>query len=375
MLYKVLHIVGGMNKGGTETMLMNIYRKIDRKKIQFDFVYTTDKETYYDKEILKLGGNIIRINSTSKFGINKSIKEIRRVILDNGPYKVVHAHTLFNSGISMVASKKNNIDIRITHAHTTADNENGLIRKAYIYIMRKFILNNSTKLLACSDLAGAYLFGDNTIKSSKYTLFPNLISYENIININDIDVYKFKEVNNLNNDDIIIGHIGTFKESKNQKFLLNIVHHLKKTNKNVKLLLVGDGSMREELENIIKKLDMKENVVFMGIRDDIDVILNSIDVFVFPSIFEGLGLVLLEAQAAGLPCVVSEAIQPEADLELGLFNKLNLSDGVEAWSDKIIEVAGKKETNKQKILKAFDDHGYSSQKCISKLLSIYEIDE
>ena len=371
---KILHIVGGMGKGGTETMLMNIYRKIDRSRIQFNFLYTTNEETYYDKEIKKLGGNIFRIEPLNIFNINKMVKQISDCINQNGPYKAVHAHTLFNSGIAMKAAKKSGVDIRISHAHTTADNEAGLVRKIYISLMRKLVLDNSTNLLACSDLAGEYLFGIENIKSDKYAMFPNLISYKNIIDINHEDVEKFKIENKLQKDDLVIGHIGTFKESKNQKFLLKIVKALKKKNKNVKLLLVGDGSMRDELETMCKNLDISDKVIFTGTRDDIDVILNSMDAFVFPSTFEGLGLVLLEAQAAGLPCVVSEAIQPEADLQLGLFSKLNLSDGAEFWANKIIEVCGKKETDKQKILDAFDKQEYSTEKCISKLLSIYKID-
>ena len=374
MKYKVLHVVGGMGKGGTETMLMNVYKKIDRDKIQFDFLYTTNEETYYDKGIKKLGGNIFRIDSLNIFNINKMVNQISDCINKNGPYKAIHAHTLFNCGIAMKAAKKSGVNIRISHAHTTADNEVGLARKIYISLMRKLILDNSTNLLACSDLAGEYLFGAENIKSDKYTMFPNLISYENIIDVNYGDVEKFKIENKLQEDNLIIGHIGTFKESKNQKFLLKIVKVLKERNKDVKLLLVGDGSMRDELENMCKDLDISDRVIFTGTRDDIDVILNSMDVFVFPSTFEGLGLVLLEAQTAGLPCVVSEAIQPEADLQLGLFSKLNLSDGAEFWANKIIEIYGKKETDKQKILDAFDKQGYSTEKCISKLLSIYKID-
>ena len=374
MKYKILHVVGGMDKGGTETMLINMYKKIDKNKVQFDFLYTTNKETYYDKEIYKLGGNIIRIDSLDLLNIKKIINQISNCIKNNGPYQAIHAHTLFNCGIAMKAAKKSGVDIRISHAHTTSDNEVGLVRKIYISLMRKLILNNSTNLLACSDLAGKYLFGAENIKSDKYTIFPNLISYENIIDVNYEDVDKFKIENKLQKDDLVIGHIGTFKESKNQKFLLKMVKVLKEKNKNVKLLLVGDGSMRDELETMCRDLDISDKVIFTGTRDDIDVILNSMDVFVFPSTFEGLGLVLLEAQAAGLPCVVSEAIQPEADLKLGLFSKLNLSDGAESWVNKIIEVYGKKETDKQKILDAFDKQGYSTEKCISKLLSIYKID-
>lgn len=374
MKYKVLHVVGGMNKGGTETMLMNIYRKINRDRIQFDFLYFTDEETYYDKEIIELGGKIIRIHKMKFIQMFDFISSISQVINSNGPYKVVHAHTLFNCGLVVKAAKKSNIDIRISHAHTTLDNENGILRKLYIKIMRNMILKYSTNLLSCSNLAGKYLFGEDTVKSSKYDILPNLISYENIINIDENKVYQLKKINELNSDNLILGNIGTLKEAKNQQFLLDIVYKLKEKNKNVKLLLVGSGPLEENLREKCEKLGMENEVIFTGTRDDIDVILSSMDVFVFPSSFEGLGLVLLEAQAAGLPCVVSEAIQPEADLQLGLFSKLKLSDGADIWSNKIIEVCGKKETDKQKILDAFDKQGYSTEKCISKLLSIYKID-
>ena len=245
----------------------------------------------------------------------------------------------------------------------------------------------SLKSFIISDLLKNNYFNDNkyTISLKDFLFIVKLhvasndilntsIKDENIIDVNHEDVEKFKIENKLQEDNLIIGHIGTFKESKNQKFLLKIVKVLKERNKDVKLLLVGDGSMRDELETMCKDFDISDKVIFTGTRDDIDVILNSMDVFVFPSTFEGLGLVLLEAQAAGLPCVVSEAIQPEADLQLGLFSKLNLSDGAEVWANKIIEVSDKKETNKQKILDAFDNQGYSTEKCISKLLSIYKID-
>lgn len=271
--------------------------------------------------------------------------------------------------------KKNNIDIRISHAHTTADNEEGIIRKIYINLMRKLILNNSTNLLACSDLAGEYLFGVKHINSDKYTILPNLVAYEDILNIDIDKVKKFKQENNIDGNDIVLGHIGTFKESKNQKYLLQISKYLKDNGENIKLLLIGDGYMRSELEFMCSKLDITENVIFTGVRDDIDVILHSMDVFVFPSTFEGLGLVLLEAQAAGLPCVVSEAIQPEADLGLGLFNKLKLDSGIATWGDRIVEVSSKKEIDVKKIEEAFDKKGYSTEKCISKLLSIYKIDK
>lgn len=371
---KILHVVGGMYKAGTETMLMNIYRKIDRSKVQFDFLYFTDEETYYDDEILNLGGKIIRTNSIKNTGIFNSIKEIKDIILNNGPYKSIHAHTLFNCGIVMTAAKKAGIEIRVSHAHTTADDESSLVRKIYVYIMRKLILHNSTVLLSCSDLAAKYLYGDSILSSKKHISFPNLIDYETILNTKIEDINNFKLENSIKEDEIVIGHIGSLKKIKNQQYILHIVKYMKDNGIKVKLFLVGGGENKQELEQLAYSLDINNEVILTGVRDDINVILKCFDIFVFPSIFEGLGLVLLEAQSAGLPCIVSEAIQPEADLGLGLFTRLNLSDGVEVWAKNITENFKYKETDKKKIIDAIDRNGYSVEKCISKLLSIYKID-
>lgn len=371
-MIRVLHIVGQMNKGGTETMLMNIYHNIDRKKIQFDFLIYGREDGYYDEEIRNLGGHIIKIDTPREIGIKNSIDQMSDIIKSYGTYQAVHAHTLFNSGIAMIAAKKNNIKIRISHAHTTSDNEDSIKRKIYISIMRYLINKNSTKLLACSKEAGKYMFGDNVISSKKYSYFQNLIDYDSIFNYSKELVNQFKSQNELNKS-IVIGHVGTFKEAKNQKFLLEITKFLKEKNYNVKLLLVGDGNMRAELENIINKYDISENVILTGIRDDVNNLLHCMDVFLFPSKYEGLGLVLLEAQVANLPCIVSEAIQDEADLNIGLFNRLNLDDGIEKWSDKILEIKDLYNINYNEIEESLERNGYSTEKCIYKLQKIYEV--
>lgn len=363
---KVLHVVGAMNRAGTETMLMNIYRNIDRKKVQFDFISYSKDEAHYDREIRDLGGKIIKVSNTI------SVKELVKVINENGPYDVVHAHTLFNSGIAMLAAKKCGIKNRIAHAHTTLDNSSSIARKIYINGMRFLINKYSTKTLACSKEAGKYLFGEEEINKSKYSYFPNLINYEELLHKPEIEVAKFKEEYNLN-DGIVIGHIGTLKESKNHKFLLDIAKYMTEQNIDVKLLLVGEGSLRKELEDLTREYNISDRVHILGIREDINVMLHSMDVFVFPSIFEGLGLVLLEAQAAGLPCVVSQAIQPEADLGLDLFSKLNLDSGVDIWSKEIIKVVSKKESDLEKINEAFENTGYSTSKCIKQLMKTYNL--
>lgn len=366
MRYKILHVVGSMNTGGTETMLMNIYRKIDRDIIQFDFLDFSQDEAYYDKEIKELGGKVIKISNS------KSVREISNVIKNNGPYKVVHAHTLFNCGFAMIAAKVNNIDARISHSHTNLDDESRLVRKIYIKLMRKVINRYSTRLLACSSAAGNYLFGNISLNSDKYSYFPNLVDYESMMKPDRNQVEIFKKNNNLNNC-IVIGNIGTLKPSKNQEFLLKIVKVLKERHIHVKLIIVGDGELRNRLVEITQKYNIVDDVIFTGVRKDINNMLSCMDVFVLPSIYEGLGLVLLEAQAGGVPCLVSEAIQEEADLGLGIVEKLNLSDNEILWADKIVELANKEKINKNIIEKKFNDKGYSTSKCISRLLEIYEV--
>ena len=364
---RVLHVVGAMNRAGTETMLMNIYRNIDREKVQFDFISYSKEEAHYDKEIKELGGKVIKLSKTT------SVKELINAIKENGPYEVVHAHTLFNSGIAMLAAKKCGIKNRISHAHTTLDNGSSIARKIYINSMRFLINKYSTQTLACSREAGKYLFGEKEINKAKYSYFPNLINYEELLHKPEREVIKFKEEYNLN-DGIVIGHIGTLKESKNHKFLIEIAKYMTEQNIDVKLLLVGEGSLRKELEDLTREYNISDRVHILGIREDINVMLHSMDVFVFPSIFEGLGLVLLEAQAAGLPCIVSEAIQPEADLGLNLFTNLKLDDGVEIWSKHIMKSVNKKEISLDKVSRAFEEKEYSKDRCISKLMKIYNIE-
>lgn len=362
---RILHVVGAMNVGGTETMLMNIYRNIDRDKVQFDFI-SYGPEAFFDKEIMRMGGRIIRLSNT------RSIKELYQAIKKYGPYNIVHSHTLFHCGIVNAAAKLVGIKIRISHAHTTLDRNDSFLRKLYIKSMRVIINTFSTNLLACSKEAGRYLFGEQSLNQANFTYFPNLIDYQNFLQAQNKDVNRFKVSAGLENS-IIIGHIGRFVEAKNHRFLLDIFETLVKRDINVKLLLVGDGDLKSFIEESAKERGIYNHIRFVGIRNDINIMLHSMDIFVFPSIYEGLGLVLLEAQASGLPCVVSEAIQPEADLNLNLLSRLSVSDGANAWAHKILELAGKKEEGINKIIDGFETNGYSLSRGISKLMNLYNV--
>lgn len=360
---RILHVVGAMNVGGTETMLMNIYRNIDRDQVQFDFISYDQEGAHYDDEIISLGGSVIRLSNP------QSIRELYRVIKINGPYDAVHSHTLFHCGIATLAAKLAGVKIRISHAHTTWDRNDGFLRKAYMILMRKFITLFSTDLLYCSNEAANYLFGNKHSFKSEY--YPNLIDYSRFLDKEAAVVETFSIEQGLENS-IVIGHIGRFMEAKNHRFLLNIMDEVLKRNRSAKLLLVGDGVLRTQIEEAAKEKGIYDSIRFVGIRDDIATLLHSMDIFVFPSTYEGLGLVLLEAQASGLPCIVSEAIQPEADLNIGLISRCSLEEGTDVWADRILELAGQKESNSKHIIKGFEQNGYSMPAGLSKLIDIYK---
>lgn len=368
---KILHVVGGMNVGGTETMLMNLYRKLNTN-VQFDFISYYDKDAYYDDEIKRLGGQVIRIDSPNKIGMIKSIKNLCEVIKENGPYNAVHAHTLFNCGVAMIAARLSGIKVRVSHAHTNLDNTKNIIRKIYIWCMRRTINLFSTDCIACSESAGKYLFGENITSSKKYKLLPNYVDYKKYLNCSDTK--SVRQELGIKDDDIVVGHIGRFVEAKNHKFLLEVVSEMIILNNKVKLILAGDGELRKDMECYAEELGIKENVYFLGIRKDIDKILNNLDIFIFPSIYEGLGLVMIEAQSAGIPCLVSEAIQKEADLDIGLVKQINLNDKKELWIKEAFELIENKNKNKKQILSAIKNKGYDLDNIINKLLEIYKLD-
>ncbi|MFP7735343.1 glycosyltransferase family 1 protein [Priestia aryabhattai] len=362
---RILQVVGAMNRAGTETMLMNIYRNIDRSKVQFDFISYSQKDAHYDQEIKQLGGRVIKLSKT------QSIKEIYDAIKEYGPYDAVHAHTLFHCGIVIMAAFLAGVKVRVSHAHTTLDSNDHFIKKVYINLMRFMINAFSTNLLACSNGAGSYLFGEKSLTRKSYSYFPNVIDYSSFLKHPQTEVNRFKDEEGIKKK-IIIGHIGRFMEAKNHAFLLQIMKSIIKENPDAKLLLVGDGVLKQQIEEQAKKEGIHNSIKFMGIRKDIPTMFHSMDVFVFPSLYEGLGLVLLEAQASGLPCVVSEAIQPEADLSIGLVSRLSLSDGPDVWADKIIEQVNKKEKDTNVIINGFEKSGYSLKLGIAKLMNIYK---
>jgi len=363
---KVLHVTGAMNRAGTETMLMNIYRSTNREQIQFDFISYGDEDAEYDEEIQRMNGRVIKLKSKS------SILELYQAMKKFGPYDAVHSHTLFHCGISNFSAFLAGIQVRVAHAHTTSDEDNTFSKKVYIAAMRILIKCFSTHLLACSQASGQFLFGEKAVHTKSYSHFPNLIPYQKFLSVSYNEVQEFKKKHQIEKSEIVIGHIGRFIELKNHKFLFKLMKKMVDDNIAVNLLLVGDGDLKEQLTNQANEMGLSDYIRFAGLQQDVNVALHCMDVFVFPSIYEGLGLVLLEAQASGLPCIVSEAIQPEADLGIGLVTTMALSQPLDDWIKQIKYDAKYTERDNEKISNAFELKGISPKATMMKLQEVYQ---
>lgn len=310
---KILQVsCNGLTNGGVQQVIMNITRKLS-DEFKFDILVFTENEEYYDKEFLSYGGKIFRIpnkkRKIKKFDIDLYIRSFRiilgtyKILKNNGPYKAIHCHNYFESALCLIAAKMAKVEIRIVHSHNDFSNVHYSKLRCVLQKIYKKILNIlATDKIGCSKLAINYLF-DNDKKAY-------------VIN-NAIDLNKFyiKEVTPKNYDEVRLLHVGNFSEQKNQIFLLKISKELVRKKINFKMFMVGGET--EYLDLVKKQIEnekLEEKVKILPANTDISQIMNNSDLFIFPSLYEGLGIVLIEAQATGLHCIVSKAIPDEADL-------------------------------------------------------------
>jgi len=326
-MIRVLHVVSAMNRGGLETFIINVYRQIDRNKIQFDFL--VHAEGAYDEEIKNLGGRIYSVPSRRK-GLFKYRRALNLFFRNHLEYEIVHVHLSSLSDIEpLKAAKKNHIRTRIVHAHSTR--QNGCIVHALLHLWHRFFINRfATDFFACSDLAGVWLYG----KNGKFTLINNGIELERF----EFDAgvrKKYREELGVE-DKVVIGHVGRFAYPKNHDFLLDIFKSFMKREPDSMLLLIGDGELREKTYQKCQRLGLCENVIFAGTRPDVNGLLQAMDCFVFPSHYEGLPLSLVEAQVAGLLCFASNRITQQVNVSEQL-HSLSLDMPADDWAALIFE--------------------------------------
>ena len=302
------HVVGKMNNAGVEAVVMNYYRHIDRSKIQFDFIVDEDSTHIPREEIESLGGRIFIVPPYQK--LNKYIPALIKLFKEN-KNKIVHSHINTLSVFPLYAAKKAGVPVRIAHSHSTA--APGEWKKNILkYTLRPFAKVYATHYAACSRYAGECLFGKRSMERGEVTIFNNAI---------DLDKFKYDE--NVRNEvrkelglegKFVIGHVGRFCYQKNQEFLIDVFEEVYKQNSNAVLMLVGDGPDKEKIEEKVKNSYVSDCVLILGNRNDTDRLYQAMDVFVLPSRYEGLPVVGVEAQAAGLPCVLSDKMTEETKM-------------------------------------------------------------
>jgi glycosyltransferase involved in cell wall biosynthesis len=328
---RILHVVVNMNRGGAETLIMNLYRNIDRSKLQFDFL--TCKEGVFDTEIIEMGGLIHRIPYVTDVGHSKYIKALDDFFTSHLEYQIVHSHMDKMSGFVLRSAKKAGIPVRIAHSHSTK-NEGGLAAKVYKWYAGRCILHYATHFLACSTSAAQWLF---VKKNDKAIILKNGIECEHFSFSSEVRS-RVREELKLNQDDFVVGHVGRFCHPKNHSFLLEIFAEFEKVYSDSVLILAGDGPLRSDIEKKVENLNLGNRVKFLGVRSDINRLLQAFDVFVFPSIYEGAPVTLIEAQGSGLPCVISDVITTEVDMGIQLIEYTSLLD-LKLWVEKIKRTA------------------------------------
>jgi glycosyltransferase EpsF len=345
---RILHVFGTMNCGGAETRIMELYRHIDRQNVQFDFLVLNNDKHYYSQEIQRLGGRVFAVTNP-RVSMIRHIVDMYKLMKSQGPFQAVHSHTSFHSGISLFVAKMAGIKYRVCHARTTSTkNSKSMLKRIQLFIGRKLISNFSTSFLAISQQSAKYLFGDKMIKRDLVSIVPNAINLQPYKKNDLNNIINLKKELKISGDTLTIGHVGRFNFMKNHKFIIELANSLKVNNIKFKIILVGDGEMKNEIEQRVLNQNLKENFEFLGVRKDIPQLMKVFDVLIMPSLFEGLGGVVIEAQAAGTPSLVSDNLPEEVDMGVGLVEFLPISSP-EKWSDKLVKSNFNRNINIEKI--------------------------
>lgn len=312
---KVLQIVGSLGRGGAETMITNINRVANSKGYQFDYVIHKRQINGYEELVHSLGGNVFLLDSPGKIGLINYIKLLVKTIRENGPYDAIHAHTDYQVFLAVIASKLAKVRKCVIHSHNTHFSYlQKIVNRVVIFIFNPICL-------ACGQEAGKALYGND-----KFTVINNGIFINEYHKFDESKINEIKEKNKIKDTDIILGQIGRLTTQKNQEFSLQIMKELIKINKNYVLCFIGDGEDKESLCKKVNELDINNNVKFLGLQNDMPSIYHMLDIMIMPSLYEGLPVTLVEAQATGIRSICSTNITIESDFKLGIIKFLELDE-------------------------------------------------
>lgn len=328
---RILQVFGILNFGGAEMMLISLYRHIDKTIVQFDFVKHTNDKCEFDDEILAMGGRVFCCPKYTGKNHFKYQKWWNDFFMKHSEYHIIHSHISSTAAIILSIAKKYDL-FTIAHSHNTSS---GFGISAKVKDIMQFPIRFIADwFFSCSHEAGRWLFGNKVISGSNYRILKNAIDIQSF---NDKLIVR-KEVRDEFglNGYFVIGHIGRFADQKNHMYLVDIFKYVFAKNSAARLLLVGDGPLKPDVERKVAAFGLSKYVVFAGVRNDVPKLLQAMDVFVFPSKFEGLGIVVIEAQITGLHCIVSDATPKEVAVT-DLVDFIPLSMAPRLWAEKILK--------------------------------------
>lgn len=359
---RVLIVLGGLDRGGAQSVVMNYYHFMDRTKIQFDFISHSNKKDALEDEICSLGGRIFHF---PRFKIYNFLEYRRRWIdflKSHHDYLAIHAHMSSTASIFIPIAHKYGIKT-IAHAHTSHDMGN-VIKRFLEKISFQLVDHMADYFFACSQEAGNFRFGHSIVQSPKFGIWYNAI---------DLSVYKFSDVQReqiraklkVKNNELLIGNVGRLSYPKNQFFLIQVFNTFLKINPNTKLLLVGNGEMEVKIKTVVEKLGLEKKVIFTGSVNNVQDYLSAMDLFVFPSYWEGLPVSVIEAQMSGLYCIVSSSVTREVKIGPNIeFDDLNR--GIDFWVSRIVNAP---RNSREKI--NIQNANYDIQKAAQKAEKFY----
>lgn len=339
-MIKVLHLFTTLDNGGVESFLYNYYSNMDHKKIVFDFVVPGEKKGFLEDSLLNMNSTIYHVPKRKK-GLLLQIKTISKIIKE-GNYDIIHCHG-YKSALGIFLGKLFGIKIRIIHSHMAYVDEK-IYSKIIRHIVTIFLKIFATNYFACGIDAAKCLYGERFFKSGKVKIINNAVNLEKL-KFDESKRQEFRKEMNIDSDTFIIGNIARLSKQKNQLYAINLVEQILLEKDNVKLLFIGNGEDEQFLKKVVNDKKMNKYVKFLGIRKDIDKILSGLDLFILPSLYEGLPVVLVEAQASGLNCLVSNNVTKEVAVTNNIFY-LSLDDTYNDWKKKINQFMKNRENNR-----------------------------
>lgn len=335
-MIRVLQVLGKTNLGGAESRIMDLYRNMDREQVQFDFLIHYKEKGYFDEEIKKLGGEIYYLPSFRVYNYFAYKKACRLFFEEHNHFAAVHGHMTSTASIYLPEAKRAGIPLTIAHARSAGVDKGlkGMITK----FLRRKLYKKCDRMFACSDLAAAAVFGKKRYEENRVTILPNAVDTKEFLPNEEVRA-KIRREYGIE-DKFVIGHVGRFHYAKNHEFLLDIFEKLLKKKENVVLMLLGDGPLKAEIQQKAQQLGIADKVIFTGNQTPVAPFYQAFDFLLFPSRFEGLPGTVVEAQAAGITCLISDTITTQVKAT-DLVTFMSIEKSAENWADEVVRLCEK----------------------------------